>query len=315
MKMPKYRNALPQLNGRPMLTDGGLETVLVFIQGIDLPYFAAFDLLRTSEGAEIIKEYYAPYARLALENGAGFVLASPTWRASKDWGDKLGYSAKALDQTNRDAIGLLAEIRGRFETPAHPFVLSGDMGPRGDGYDPSVKMTAEEAETYHAAQIGTFADTEADMVTVLTLNYVEEAIGIARAAAAADMPAAISFTVETDGRLPTGQPLGEAIEQVDAETGGSAAYFMINCAHPTHFEQTVAADEPWKRRVRGLRANASRLSHQELDNSVELDSGDPAELGRQYKALRGHLPNLAVFGGCCGTDHRHVGEIARHLDV
>ncbi|RVU39829.1 homocysteine S-methyltransferase [Hwanghaeella grinnelliae] len=313
--MAKYRNGLPQLRGQAMLTDGGLETTLVFIQGIDLPYFAAFDLLRTAEGTKTIRDYYSPYARIAIESGKGFVLASPTWRASADWGDRLGYSAKALDQVNRDAISLLAEIRATFETPENPFVLSGDMGPRGDGYDPSHRMSVDEAQDYHATQIGTFADTEADLVSILTLNYVEEAIGIVRAAQAAGIPSAISFTVETDGRLPTGQSLGDAIEQVDAETGNGPAYFMINCAHPTHFSGAILEDAPWKKRVWGLRANASRLSHAELDNSEELDAGNPAELGRQYKELQSHLPNLKVFGGCCGTDHRHVGEIARHISV
>jgi len=315
MTTAKYRNSLPQLRGQAMLTDGGLETTLVFVQGIDLPYFAAFDLLRTAEGTKTIRDYYGPYARIAVESGKGFVLASPTWRASADWGGKLGYSTAALDQANRDAIRLLTEIRAEFETPDHPFVLSGDMGPRGDGYDPSHKMSADEAQEYHATQIGTFADTEADMVSVLTLNYVEEAIGIARAAREAGIPAAISFTVETDGRLPTGQSLGDAIEQVDAETDNGPAYFMINCAHPTHFRETVAGDAPWKHRVWGLRANASRLSHAELDNSEELDDGDPTELGRQYRDLQAHLPNLKVFGGCCGTDHRHVGAIARHVSI
>jgi homocysteine S-methyltransferase len=184
------------------------------------------------------------------------------------------------------------------------------VGPRGDGYDPAALMSDKEAEAYHRAQIETFRDTAADMVSAITMTHVEEAIGIARAAARAGLPAAISFTVETDGRLPTGHTLAEAIERVDAATSRYPAYYMINCAHPTHFEHVLEAGAPWVERLRGLRANASRKSHAELNESPELDIGDPVELGAEHAALRRRLPHLTVMGGCCGTDDRHVAAIA-----
>jgi homocysteine S-methyltransferase len=240
------------------------------------------------------------------------VLETPTWRANADWGAKLGYSPQALAAINRQAIDLMAELRACFETAQTPLVISGNIGPRGDGYDPGRQMSADEAADYHAEQIAIFRDTAADMVSAFTMNYVEEAIGIARAAAAAGVPAAISFTVETDGRLPTGDTLRQAITRVDDATGGTPAYYMINCAHPTHFE-AVLDDELIRARVRGLRANASTLSHAELDEAEELDEGDPADLGARCGALRSALPNLNVFGGCCGTDHRHVAAIAAAL--
>lgn len=313
MTHAKYRHALPQLQGKQMLTDGGLETTLIFHQEIDLPYFAAFDLLRTRQGCDTISSYYEPYAEIARRTGKGFLLESPTWRCSRDWGDKLGYSEKALDQVNRDAIALLARLRDRYDSPGTPCVISGNIGPRGDGYVVSELMTEQDAQAYHQAQVNSFRDSATDMIAVLTMNYVQEAVGAARAAQEADMPVVISFTVETDGRLPSGQDLGEAIIEVDAKTGRYPAYFMINCAHPTHFESTVVADADWKWRVRGVRANASRMSHEELDNSETLDDGDPLEFGGQYRALQAHLPELVVFGGCCGTDHRHVEEIARQV--
>jgi S-methylmethionine-dependent homocysteine/selenocysteine methylase len=190
-------------------------------------------------------------------------------------------------------------------------VISGCVGPRGDGYDPGRMMSADEAEAYHAAQIGVFAGTEADIVSAITMTYAEEAIGIARAAEAAGMPVVISFTLETDGRLPTGQGLKEAIAAVDAATGWAPLYYMINCAHPTHFASVVASGEPWLQRLKGLRANASKRSHAELDAAPDLDAGDPVELGREYRAIRRGLPHLTVLGGCCGTDHRHVEAISR----
>lgn len=309
--MPKYRENLPQLHGKTLLTDGGLETTLVFHDGIDLPQFAAYVLLETDEGIKRLKDYYRTYAEIAKANGVGFVLETPTWRASKNWGEKIGHSAADLDRLNRAAVTLLEGIRAEFETDKHPFVISGQIGPEGDGYSPESFLSPEQAEHYHTAQIKTFVDTEADMVAALTMTYAEEAIGLANAAKAAGIPCAISFTVETDGQLPSGQSLKDAIEQVDAATGAYPAYYMINCAHPTHFADVLMASEPWTRRILGLRANASKMSHEELDNSEQLDEGSPEELGQDYLKLKEKLLSIRVLGGCCGTDDRHIAEIAK----
>ncbi len=309
--MTKYRHELPQLNGGLFLTDGGIETTLIFHDGFELPDFAAFGLLSHGEGRQALRKYYESYTSIARDHGAGFILESATWRASPDWAARLGYGSEALDSANRQAIDLLTALRDAYETDRTKMVISGCVGPRGDGYDPAELMTAEAAERYHATQIGTFSTTEADMITAITMTYAEEAIGLTRAAQAAGMPVAISFTVETDGRLPTGQSLREAVETVDAATGNGPAYYMINCAHPTHFEDALAAGEAWTGRIRGLRANASTMSHAELDQAEELDDGNPEELGGQYRSLLGKLGQLNVFGGCCGTDHRHVAAICR----
>lgn len=311
--MAKYRTALPQLDAGLFVTDGGLETTLIFHDKLDLPCFAAFDLLRTQEGTGILRRYYESYIAIAKSRGAGFILESPTWRANADWGEKLGYDSAALAEVNRDGIRLMEALRDAHETPSAPMVISGCVGPRGDGYDPGRLMSADEAEAYHAKQIGVFADTEADMVAAFTMTNVPEAIGVTRAARAADMPVAISFTVETDGRLPAGDTLGDAIGAVDAATNRTPVYYMINCAHPTHFEAMLAAGSPWVERLRGIRANASRCSHAELDSAPELDAGDPAELGTQYADLRRRHRHITVVGGCCGTDHRHVAQIASRV--
>jgi S-methylmethionine-dependent homocysteine/selenocysteine methylase len=303
-----YRARLPQLDGGVYVTDGGIETTLIFHHGLDLPEFAAFDLLKDDDGTEQLRLYYAPYALIARERGLGLVLESPTWRASPGWAEKIGYSAEALDALNRKAIALMEELRAEY-TGGAPIVISGCIGPEGDGYAPDTMLTAPEAERYHSTQIETFADTAADMVTAITMTYAEEAIGVARAAAKTGLPSAISFTVETDGRLPSGQALAGAIQQVDDETDGAPAYYMINCAHPTHFEDVLADDGLWVSRIGGLRTNASTKSHAELDEAEELDEGDPDDLGARHAALRARLPAVNVLGGCCGTDHRHVGAI------
>lgn len=306
--MAKYRHHLPQLDGGLFATDGGIETTLIFHDGQDLPYFAAFHLLKDEAGTQVLRNYFRRHAQIAQANGTGFIFESATWRSSPDWGHKLGYSAAELTDANRKAITMLLELRDEFETPETPCVVSGCIGPRGDGYDPGDVMSAEEAQAYHATQAQVFAEAGADMITAITTTNVPEAIGITRAAQAEGMPVVISFTVETDGCLPTGQKLDEAIGLVDQATGNGPAYYMINCAHPSHFAG-VLNDEPWMERLRGLRCNASKKSHAELDEADELDAGDPQELGADYRALLQRFPRINVVGGCCGTDQRHIHQI------
>lgn len=309
--MTTYRSALPQLRDDFFMTDGGLETTLIFLEGQELPDFAAFHLLRTPEGETALRKYFQTYAALARRFEVGLILETASWRSNPDWGKKLGYGPDDLAAVNRKLVRLLEDIRDAYATSRTPIVISGCIGPRGDGYIPDSAMSVNEARDYHRAQIETFADTAADLVTAITMNYIEEASGITLAAKQADIPVVISFTVETDGNLPTGQSLEDAIKQIDDATSGYPAYFMINCAHPSHFHGVVGGGESWAGRIRGLRANASRMSHAELNEAPELDAGNPAELGQEYAALRKHgLKRLNVMGGCCGTDDRHVEQLA-----
>lgn len=305
-----HRPALPQLADRLFLTDGGLETTLIFHDGLELPDFAAFHLLADRAGEDALRRYFSSYAGIAQRFGTGLVLETATWRANPDWGERLGYRRGDLAAANRQAVRLLEEIRDEYARNSGPVVISGCVGPRGDGYVASQTMSAQEAADYHAEQLDTFAGTSVDMACAITMTYAEEAIGIAHAARQSGLPVAISFTVETDGRLPTGQPLAEAIGQVDAATSRYPSYYMINCAHPTHFGQVLTEGGDWIRRIRGLRANASCRSHAELNEAPDLDAGDPVELARQYTQLKALLPQLNVLGGCCGTDHRHIEQIA-----
>jgi len=301
---------LPQLKlDRLFVTDGGIETDLIFHHGIELPFFAAFPLLEDADHRISLRRYYDDYLAIAREHGAGLVIDTPTWRANPDWAGRLGYSPERLDAANRAAVQFAEEVRAAATADGVTAVVSGCIGPRGDGYKAGEAMAAEEAERYHAVQIRSFAATTADQVTALTITNAGEAIGIVRAAAAVDIPVAISFTVETTGLLPTGQSLAGAIEQVDAATDGAAAYFMVNCAHPTHFESALEDDGSWRSRLLGVRANASARSHAELDEATELDEGDPNDLAARYVALRDRMPALTVLGGCCGTDSRHVAAI------
>jgi S-methylmethionine-dependent homocysteine/selenocysteine methylase len=307
--MSKYRHSLPQHRGGHFLADGGMETTLIFYRGIELPHFASFVLLGSLEGRRVLQSYYEPYLAIARKYDVGFVLDSPTWRANSDWGAKLGYDGDALRDVNVAAIEFLEDVRQRWETSTMPCVINGAIGPRGDGYQAS-SMTASDAEEYHRPQISAFAETRADMVTAYTIANVAEAIGIAQAAKAFEMPCAISFTVETDGRLAGVGSLRDAIEATDNATRSCPEYYLINCAHPAHFDRILAADGgTWVTRIHGIRANASTRSHAELDESENLDSGDPGDLAQRYRSLQLAMPMLHIFGGCCGTDHRHVEAI------
>jgi len=292
-------------SGALALTDGGIETVLLFRDGFDLPCFASFPLLGDDGGRAALRRYFEPFLDLAQEQDLPFVLDTATWRANPDWGARLGYDAAALAAANRDAVDFARELAD----PRPDVLINGMLGPRGDGYVVGQRMTGDQAAEYHAWQIGILHDAGVQRITALTLSYAEEAIGVVQAAAAVGVPVVPSFTVETDGRLPDGTSIAEAVEQVDAATGAGAAFFVINCAHPTHILAGLDTGTTVDR-IGGLRVNASALSHAELDEAEELDEGDPVALGRDTAALRDGLPSIHLLGGCCGTDHRHVAEIA-----
>ena len=192
----------------------------------------------------------------------------------------LGHDLDTLGSHIDAWIQVVADVRATW-SGNQPFLIDGPVGPRGDGYRVEDSMTPDVAADYHRFQVSRMADAGVDVVTALTMGYVDEAAGIAIAARAADVPGVVSFTLETDGRLPTGMPLGEAIEATDAATGGYPLHYMINCAHPTHFDHVLDPDAPWAHRIGGLRANASTLSHAELDEMIELDEGDPDDLARR----------------------------------
>lgn len=304
--MTVYRDSFPPSNADLFLAYVGMETDLIFNQGVDLPGFASYPLLKTTEGRELLKGYLKDQIALGKETHSGVILESPTWVANRDRGATIGYEFRELEQLNQDAIAMMAVVRS--ESDHAPIIISANIGPRDDAYAPEAQMNADEAESYHAEQISVLADTDVDVISGYTLAYPSEAIGITRAARRFELPVVISFTVETDGRLPTGASLGDTVSEVDAATGRYAAYYMINCAHPEHFSG-VLEDAPWMQRVGGIIANASRCSHAELDEADELDDGNPTELGVQLSEIRRRFPQIRVLGGCCGTDMRHMSQI------
>ena len=297
--------------GARYVTDGGLETDLIFHHGVDLPDFAAFVLLDDDRGRALLGDYYRGYGEVARTHGASLRLESATWRASEDWGDRLGYDAAALHRANTRAVRLLHDVAADFRDL--PEVrLVGVIGPRGDGYRSGswdAHTGADDALAYHRAQVHSLSDAGVHVIVAYTLTDPAEAVGIVRAAREAGMPVEISFTVETDGALASGRTLAETIDLVDRIAPPDG--YLLNCAHPEHLERAI--DSAVTSRIIGIRPNASRLSHAELDESEHLDDGDPAKLAARTVDLLQRMPAVRVIGGCCGTDVRHIAEMWRLL--
>lgn len=313
--MKKNTKNFPSESDELFLTDGGLETTLIFLEGFDLPCFAAFDLMKTEKGCDALRNYYRKYLEIAKKHHTSFILETPTWRANPDWVEKTGYPRSSTSAINKKAVALMKELKTEFENDLPTILISGCVGPRGDGYFPENTMSSEEAQQYHSQQIEALKHSSVDLVTALTLQDAEEAIGVTLAANYFTLPAVISFTVETDGKLPNGMSLAEVIKTVDENTDVPPLYYMINCAHPTHFHQELLKNknDPYTRRIKAIRANASCKSHAELDEATSLDRGIPRELGKEYKNLKESFTHINVFGGCCGTDEEHISEIISQI--
>ncbi|UUX50718.1 homocysteine S-methyltransferase family protein [Nisaea acidiphila] len=298
---------------KPFLTDGGFETWLFFQQGFEAPEFAALVLLDEADARLAMRRYFNEFLGMAEAAGTGYVLDTNSWRAATAWGPKLGKTEGDMLRLAGDAVSFAQEIRGDWQDRVTPILVNGVVGPLGDGYAPDRVPTADEARRMHLPQIEVMSEAGVDMISAITMTNVGEAVGITKAGTECGVPVVISYTVETDGRLPGGESLGSAIGRTDDATGNAPLYYMVNCAHPDHFRHALNAGESWIGRIGGIRANASRLSHAELDVAEELDDGNPEEFGDLYAKMSCVLPSLKVVGGCCGTDHRHVGCVSRHL--
>ena len=305
--MNNYRENLPQLGGSLFVTDAGIETDLIFNHGIEIRAFAAHTLLDEAAGTQALIDYFQGFIDLAASRDVGLILDTVTWKAHRHWRHDLGQSMTEIRQANLRAVKLIERLRD-VAANERPIVLNAPIGPCGDAYRPENIISPTVAYDYYREQMSWLVETSIDMVTGLTFTQATEAEGLVAAAREFGLPVVISFTVETDGKLPTGQTLEKAIAQVDAGIAGPPAYYMVNCAHPDHFEDALSAGA-WRQRIRGIRANASRKSHAELDNSAELDAGNPCELADQYARLSRRMPWLNIFGACCGADVSHVRRI------
>ncbi|WP_053351865.1 homocysteine S-methyltransferase family protein [Leucobacter musarum] len=286
------------------IADGGIETALTDRLGQHLREFAAFELLDTAAGRIALTEYYAPFIAVARQHALPLVLDTPTWRANTDWGERLGYRADALARINADAVAFVRELDEESPVGAPEIVVNGCVGPRTDEYVAAQRMTAGEAEEYHAPQVRALAEAGADRVTSVTTLDAVEGIGVVRAALAARVPGAVSFIVGADGLLADGSTLDAAIAEVDAATEGGAVGFLVNCAHPAEAARALehAHGAAELERLIGFRLNAARAGTDSADSAADFAA---AEI-----ALRNAAPSANVFGGCCGTDVDHIAALA-----
>ena len=303
---------LPQLNGHLMTTGGGFETWLQYVDGFELRHFCAFELLNDPRGGACLESYQRKLVEAAVANGFGVINEGLHYRASRDWGNLIGFSREALEEINIRGIELYRDIARKYQSPDTPMIVGGAIGPRGDAYQTGRTLDAAESEDYHSEQILTLQKAGADMITAMTFSSVEEAIGISRAASAAGIPIVVSFFVRHGGLLSSGETFKEAIERVDAATNSAPAYFMINCTHPTEFEPALTAGD-WTKRLGGFLPNAVAMETMALCKLGHLEDGDPEELGDQMTSLAQRFPHINVWGGCCGTDGRHIAKISQKI--
>lgn len=303
---------LPQLNGRLMTSAAGFETWLQYVDGFKLRHFCAFELLNDPRGVSCLRDYHRTVVEAAVANGFGVINEGLHYRASRDWGELIGFSREALEEINIRGIEFYREFVREYDSPETPMLVGGAIGPRGDAYNIGRTPDAAESEDYHAEQIATFRKAGADLVTAMTFSSVEEAIGVARAAKAAELPVVVSFFVARGGRLRGGETLEEAISRVDEASDGAPAYYMVNCTYPTEFEPGLTAGD-WTQRLGGFLPNAVAMETLDLCKLGHLEDGDPVELGGQMGSLARRYPHVRVWGGCCGTDGRHIGQITQNV--
>ena len=289
----------PGLAGRLMTSGGGFETWMQYVDGFTLRHFCGFELLNDARGITCLRDYQRKIIEAAVANGFGVINEGLHYRASRDWGELIGFSKEALEDINIRGIEFYRELGREYDSPDTPMLVGGVIGPRGDAYNVGRTPDAAEAEDYHSEQI-------------LTFSSVQEAIGLVRAAKAAGMPVIVSFIAANGGRLQGGETLQQAITLVDAATGSGPDYYMINCTHPTEFEQGLTPGD-WTTRLGGFMPNAVAMETLDLCKLGHLEDGDPAELGHQMADLARRFPHINVWGGCCGTDGRHIGQITRQV--
>ena len=304
----------PQTKGTVYLTEGGQETEIMYKFGHDLPEFAMFPLLDRPAALAALRAMYKRYLEVAAAARLSVIIGGLDYRASPDWGAKLGYTPEALADAQVRCVDFLREVAEPFRERIPTVLIAGIIGPRGDAYSLNRTVTADEAENYHLQQLSTLARAGVDLVTALTFNSVPEAVGVARAAARAGLPLGISFTLDNStSRLMSGPSLRKAVEATDRECGmAKPDFYGVNCSHPLEF---LPALEPggWVERIRMLRPNASSMDKIELCKIGHLEEGDPQELGTLMGELARRYPHIDIWGGCCGTWEKHLAQIAYHV--
>lgn len=301
-----------QVEGRYYLSEGGMETEVMYKHGFDFPHFAVFELLKNPKAVSALQAMYRQYFDVVAKHQMVALVGGLDYRASPDWGALLGYSADGLSDMNHRCIDFLRDLAKEYIGEIDEILIQGFIGPRGDAYETNTVITEQESEDYHSVQLQTLKEADVDLASALTFNNIPESIGVAKAAARLDLPLCISLSLDGSSRLNSGPSLGDAIKTIDAATDNSVAFYMINCVHPLEYESALA-DESWMKRIRGVRPNASVMDKISLCKIGHLEDGDPIELGNQIGDLFKRFPHMDILGGCCGTWDNHLDQMAQSV--
>ena len=296
--------------GTLYLTEGGTETEIMYKYGYELPEFAMFTLLENKSAKAEMRAMFERYLDTVAEYGYCALMGGIDYRASSDWGDKLGYSRQALADIQQGCVEFLRDIAEPYADQIPRILFAGLLGPRGDAYGTGDQITATEAEDYHSMQLESVKAADADLALAATFNNIPEAIGVARAASKIGIPLCISFSLDSTSRLNSGPSFREAVETTDTESGEARPQFYgLNCSHPLEMEPALEPGN-WFQRVRMLRPNAVMMEKIALCKIGHLEDGDPEELGEQMGSLAQRYAHIDIWGGCCGTCETHLGQIA-----
>lgn len=311
--MTLQSTTFPREDGILYLTEGGTETEVIYRHGHELRDFAMFELMNKPEAVRDMENMYRRYLDKAAQYGFSALMSGFDYRASPDWGAKLGYSAEGLREMQHKCIDFLRGVSRAYEDQIERIAIAGCIGPKGDAYSLNRDITAEEAEDYHATQCETLRDCGVDLIWAATINNIPEAVGISRAAARVGLPVNMSFTLDSSHKLKSGPSLKEAIEATDTEAGAARPdSYGINCSHPLEFEPALEPGD-WARRLRSLRPNAAKMDKVSLCKLGHIEEGDPEELGQMMGDLAKRYPDIDIWGGCCGTWDKHFDRIAHYV--
>jgi homocysteine S-methyltransferase len=267
------------------------------------------------EGQRALVALWNGYLDAILPTGLPALLLTPTWRASRERGGGAGFE---FDRLNGEGARLLGDLRREREGGAAPILVGGLLGCAGDAYRPEEGLGEEDSFRYHLPQATALAEAGVDFLLASTLPALPEAIGLARAMASTGLPAVVGFVFRPSGTLLDGTPVEEAIERIDGRCGRSGeapAGYLATCTHPDTLGEALSGNGVGPRtrgRLLGIQGNGSRLSPEELDGREAVDSTEPTDFAGAMLDLRRRF-GLRIFGGCCGTDERHIDALARAL--
>ena len=262
-------------------------------------------------GKKILDKIYNQYISVAYKFNLPILILTPTWRANKERLELAGFKDKNV---NADCVKFLFDIRNKYGEFASKILIGAPMACKGDAYNPEEALLSDEAYNFHKFQVKKLSEAGVDFLLGSTLPASSEALGMAKAMAESNIVYILSFVIHPNGKLLDGTSLNETISVIDNSVSPKPIYYMLNCVHPTHCMSAINNElnntEVIRTRLKGLQANGSAMSPEELELLEKTSSQSPSIWGKKMIDLYLNS-NLKILGGCCGTNHHHIKSIAR----